>query len=47
MINSLGTTNFQNFALTQFENILGEKESPSDDINKWLYLIKNHVYQIK
>ena len=30
MINSLGTTNFQNFALTQFENILGEKETLGD-----------------
>ena len=35
------------YAILDKENILGEKESPSDDINKWLYLIKNHVYQIK
>ena len=35
------------YAIIDKENILGEKESPSDDINKWAYLIKHHVYKIK
>ena len=35
------------YAIIDKDNILCEKESPSDDYNKWKYLIKNNVYQIK
>ena len=29
------------------DNILDEKQSPSDDLNKWMHLIQNNIYQIK
>lgn len=35
------------YAIIDKDNILSEKESPSDDINKWLYLIKNNIYKIR
>ena len=35
------------YAIIDKENILNEKESPSDNINKWMHLIKNNIYQIK
>ena len=35
------------FAIIDKDNKLKEKESPSDDVNNWLYLIKNNVYQIQ
>lgn len=35
------------YAVIDKEQILDEKQSPSDDINKWVYLIKNHIYRIK
>lgn len=34
------------YAIIDKENILDEKESPSDDEAKWNYLVKNHIYKI-
>ena len=34
------------YAIIDKENILDEKESPSDDPNKWSMLVENHIYQI-
>ena len=35
------------YAIIDKDNILNEKESPSDCRKKWLYLIKNNIYKIK
>ena len=35
------------YAIIDYEDILDEKESPSDNPKKWDYLIKNHIYKIK
>lgn len=35
------------YAIIDKEDILNEKESPSDNPEKWEYLVKNHVYKIK
>ena len=35
------------YAIIDRDNILDEKESPSDDPQKWQYLIQNNVYKIK
>lgn len=35
------------YAIIDKDNILNEKESPSDNPQKWQYLIKNNVYKIK
>ena len=35
------------YAIIDKDDILEEKESPSDDPNKWIKLVKNHIYQIK
>lgn len=35
------------YAIIDKDNILNEKESPSDDINKWIHLVKNNIYQIR
>lgn len=35
------------YAIIDKDGLLGEKESPSDDVNKWLRLIRNNVYKIK
>ena len=35
------------YAIIDKENILDEKESPSDDPKKWECLVKNHLYKIK
>ena len=35
------------YAIIDKDNILSEKESPSDDPGKFVKLIKNHIYQIK
>ena len=35
------------FAIIDKDNILSEKESPSDEPNKWVQLATNHIYQIK
>jgi DNA primase len=35
------------YAIIDKDDILKEKESPSDDVNKWLRLIRNHIYRIK
>lgn len=35
------------YAIIDYEHILDEKESPSDDIKKWRYLNDNHIYKIK
>lgn len=35
------------YAIIDRDNILDEKESPSDNPQKWSYLIKNHIYKIK
>lgn len=34
------------YAMIDNEHILNNKQSPSDDINKWKYLVKNHIYKI-
>lgn len=35
------------YAIIDKENILNEKESPSDDPNKWVNLVTNHIYKLK
>ena len=35
------------YAIIDKYNILEEKESPSDNPNKWVQLVTNHIYQIK
>lgn len=35
------------FAIVDKDNILSEKESPSDEPHKWVQLATNHIYQIK
>ena len=35
------------YAIIDRDNILDEKESPSDNPQKWLHLIKNNIYKIK
>lgn len=35
------------YAIIDRDNILSEKESPSDNPDKWVKLIKNHIYKIK
>ena len=34
------------YAIIDKDNILGEKESPSDNPEKWYHLIKNNIYKI-
>ncbi len=34
------------YAILDRDNILNEKESPSDDVSKWLHLIQNNIYKI-
>ena len=34
------------YAIIDKENILDEKESPSDNTEKWAMLVKNNVYLI-
>ena len=34
------------YAIIDKDNILDEKESPSDDPEKWKQLIENHIYKI-
>jgi DNA primase len=35
------------YAIIDRDNVLNAKQSPSDDICKWNYLIKNNIYKIK
>jgi DNA primase len=35
------------YAMIDRDNILDKKESPSDNLQKWQYLIKNNIYKIK
>lgn len=35
------------YAIIDKDNVLEEKESPSDTPNKWVQLVTNHIYQIK
>lgn len=35
------------YAIVDKENILDEKESPSDNPEKWFHLVKNNIYKIK
>lgn len=35
------------YSIIDKENILSEKESPSDDPDKWMKLVTNHIYQLK
>jgi DNA primase len=35
------------YAIIDRDNILDEKESPSDNPEKWAYLVKNNIYKIK
>ena len=35
------------YAIIDKDDILEEKESPSDDSAKWLHLVKNNIYKIK
>jgi DNA primase len=34
------------YAIIDKDNILDEKESPSDDPEKWSLLVKNHIYKV-
>lgn len=34
------------YAILDRDNILNEKESPSDDVDKWLHLVQNNIYKI-
>ena len=35
------------YAIIDGNDILDEKQSPSDDASKWLYLIKNNIYKLR
>ena len=35
------------YAIIDKGSILNEKESPSDDVNKWFHLIQNNIYRIR
>lgn len=35
------------YAIVDKDNILNEKESPSDDIKRWAHLVQNNIYKIK
>lgn len=35
------------YAIIDRDNILNEKESPSDDAIKWIHLVQNNIYKIK
>ena len=35
------------YAIIDKDNVLQEKESPSDNVDNWANLVKNHIYQIK
>ena len=35
------------YAIIDKDNILDEKESPSDNAEKWFHLVKNNIYKIK
>ena len=35
------------YAIIDRDNILNEKESPSDDVGKWLHLVQNNIYKIR
>jgi DNA primase len=37
----------QIYAIYDEDKVLGEKESPADDPEKWEYLVKNNIYRIK
>ena len=34
------------YAILDRDNILNEKQSPSDDVSKWLHLVQNNIYKI-
>jgi DNA primase len=34
------------YAILDRDNILEEKQSPSDDASKWLHLVQNNIYKI-
>lgn len=34
------------YAILDRDNILEEKQSPSDDVSKWLHLVQNNIYKI-
>lgn len=46
-IASVFPDNIPVYAIIDKENILSDKQSPSDNINNWLKLVSNHIYQIK
>ena len=35
------------YAIIDKDNILSEKESPSDDVDHWMHLIQNNIYRIR
>lgn len=35
------------YAIIDKDNILNEKEAPSDDVSKWFHLVKNNIYRLK
>ena len=35
------------YAILDRDNILEEKESPSDNVDKWLHLVQNNIYKIR
>ena len=46
-IASVFSENIPVYAIIDKENILSDKQSPSDNLNNWLKLVSNHIYQIK
>jgi hypothetical protein len=35
------------YAIIDRDGILGDKESPSDNVNNWDYLVRNNVYKLR
>jgi DNA primase len=35
------------YAIIDKDGLLGEKESPSDDVSNWHYLVRNNVYKLR
>lgn len=35
------------YAILDRDNILNEKESPSDDVGRWIHLVQNNIYRIR
>jgi hypothetical protein len=35
------------YAIIDKDGLLGEKESPSDDVDNWARLVQNNIYRIR